>query len=228
MCRVVKIALSCEQGVMKKCFLFFLMSLAIQIDLIAQDSSNNNNFISFTAGPSFPLGAFASNNSNRLNAGMANTGFTIEAKFAHQFDELFGISSAFVYASYPVDNHTSDGTSIKPWKYYEILIGPIMTGLITPKISLDLSVLSGTAFINASKVNVNSEVIKKKSPTSAVPLKLTLDFRFHCNRSFYLFTGVSYNYMRAHFNVTVESQELSFNQSMHTTGITAGVGFNFY
>lgn len=213
---------------MKKCFLFFLMSLAIQIDLIAQDSSNNNNFISFTAGPSFPLGAFASNNSNRLNAGMANTGFTIEAKFAHQFDELFGISSAFVYASYPVDNHTSDGTSIKPWKYYEILIGPIMTGLITPKISLDLSVLSGTAFINASKVNVNSEVIKKKSPTSAVPLKLTLDFRFHCNRSFYLFTGVSYNYMRAHFNVTVESQELSFNQSMHTTGITAGVGFNFY
>lgn len=225
-----KLVLLCERVVMKRLFVLTLSSF-LTIVAIAQDSLENHGYFSLTAGPSFPVGDFVSNNIHKLNAGLAKKGYTIKLKYAHQLDDLFGFNTAFVYARFPIIKYSgteSPTAAVKPWEYYELLIGPMITGSIASRMFLDASVLSGTAFINASKANVDGRLIQKNYSTSAVPLRFAIDFRLLLNRRFYLFAGVNYNYMCANFNVTVESQELSFKQRMNSADINAGIGCNFY
>lgn len=196
----------------------------------AQDSLEENNFFSGTVGRSFPVGEFSSNDVNRINAGLAKNGWNIEIKYAHRFDELFGFSCAFLYAQLPVKKISANENptaSIKPFEYYELLIGPMITGFIGKKISLDLSILTGTAYINATKVNLYGETIARKYPASAIPIKCAVDLRFQLSSKLYFMIGSGYNYMRANMNATVESQELSFKQSLNTATINSGFGVNF-
>lgn len=209
---------------------FFLLFNCFVAGATAQDSLKNSSFFSITAGASIPTGDFASDNVQKINAGMAENGWNIEVKYAHQFDELFGFSSAFVYAQFPikkVSNNENPTLSIKPCDYYELLIGPMITGLIAERVFVDLSILSGTAFINATKVNRNGETVPRKYPATAIPLKCALDFRYSFNDKCFFFAGTSYSYMRPTFNVTVQLQDLSFKQSMNAFGINGGIGFIF-
>jgi len=216
---------------MKKILFSIAMLLVFDVLAIAQTANENpeKNFFSFTAGPSFPIGEFASQNANNIQAGLAKTGYVIELKYAHQFDELFAVTSSAAYARYEVNKSKINGgvTSIKPWEYYSLLIGPMITGNISKKIVLDIGALSGIAYINAPKVNVNNEVFSKRNNTNAIPLKFAVDFRFLFGKSGYLFSGVNYLYMRPNFNTTVQSTDISFKQQMNTIGLNAGLGFIF-
>jgi len=216
---------------MKKISFSIVMLLVFDVLAIAQTTNENpeKNFVSFTAGPSFPLGEFASKSTNNIQAGLAKTGYVIELKFAHQFDELFAVTSSAAYALYAIDHSKiNDGTaSIKPWEYYSFLIGPMITGNISKKIVLDMAALTGYAYINAPKVNVNNEVVSKKNNTNAIPLKFAVDFRFLFTQKAYFFSGINYLYMRPNFNTTVQSQDISFKQQMNTIGINVGIGFIF-
>lgn len=207
------------------------MLLVFDVFAIGQTTNENpeNDFFSFTAGPSFPIGEFASKNANNFQAGLAKTGYVIELKYAHQFDELFAVTSSAAYARYGIDkSKINDGaTSIKPWEYYSLLIGPMITGNISKKIVLDMGALTGIAYINAPKVNVNNEVVSKRNNTNAIPLKFAIDFRFLFTPKAYFFSGVNYLYMRPHFNTTVQSTDISFKQQMNTIGVNAGLGFIF-
>ena len=216
---------------MKKISFCVLVLFVFDVLAIAQTSRDDpeKNFFSFTAGPSFPLGEFGSKNTTDIQSGLAKTGYSIELKYAHQFDELFAVTSSAAYARYVVDKSTiNDGAaSIRPWECYSLLIGPMITGNISNKIVLDMGALTGIAYINAPKINVNNEVVSEKNNTTAIPLKFALDFRFLLTRKAYLFSGLNYLYMRPSFNTTVQSQDLSFKQQMNTVGINAGIGFIF-
>lgn len=212
---------------MKKLVLLVLMNCAF-LFVAAQYPLEDNNYFSCTIGRSFPVGDFASDNINRINTGMAKNGWSVEVKYNHRFDDLFGISSAFLYAQFPIKNiSTNEGpfTSIKPLDYYELLIGPMMTGSIGKKFSLDLSVLTGTAYINATKVNLNGEIFAKKFPASAIPLKCAIDLKFQLTTKWHFVTGITYNYMRSSMNVTIQSQDISFKQSLNSTSVNCGLGF---
>jgi hypothetical protein len=207
-----------------------VMLLVFEGLVIAQPNENpEKNIVSFTAGPSFPLGEFASKNTSNVQSGLAKTGYTIELKYAHQFDELFAVTSSAAYGRFAIDQSKIDAgtTSIKPWEYYSLLIGPMITGNIGKKIVLDIGALTGYAYINAPKVNVNNEVVSKKNNTNAIPLKFAVDFRFTFTQKAYLFSGINYLYMRPNFITTVQSEDISFKQQMNTIGINAGIGFIF-
>lgn len=214
---------------MKKLVLLLATS-CVFLHATAQDSLEGNNYVAGTIGRSLPVGEFASNNVNRINAGLAKNGWNIEIKYAHRFDELFGFSCAFLYAQFPIkmiSANENPTASIKPFEYYELLIGPMITGFIGKKISLDLSILTGTAYINATKVNLNAETIARKYPASAIPIKCAVDLRFRIGSKLYFMIGPGYNYLRANMNATVELQELSFKQSLNTVTINTGFGVNF-
>lgn len=216
---------------MKTISFLAMMLMVFDVLAIAQTTNENpeKNFFSFTAGPSFPLGEFASKNASNIQSGLAKTGYTIEFKYAHQFDELFAVTSSAAYGRYEIDKSKIDNgtTSIKPWEYYSLLIGPMITGNISNKIVLDMGALTGVAYINAPKVNVNNEVVSKKNNTTAIPLKFAVDFRFLVTKKGYFFSGVNYLYMRPTFNTTVQSADISFKQQMNTVGVNAGFGFIF-
>lgn len=214
---------------MKKLVLLVLMNCTL-LTLIAQDSLEGNNYFSCKVGRSFPVGDFGSRNVNRINAGLAKNGWSIEAKYAHRFDELFGFSSAFLYAQFPVKNISigeGPNTSIRPLDYFELLLGPMVTGSIGKKISLDLSVLTGTAYINMTKVNFDGATLAKSYPASAIPLNCSIDFKLRLNNRYYFSVGMDYNYIRANMNVTAQSQDFSFKQSLNTISISLGFGINF-
>jgi hypothetical protein len=103
----------------------------------------------------------------------------------------------------------------------------MMTGWIGKKTSLDLSILTGTAYINVTKVNFNGATLAKKYPASAIPLNCSIDFRFQFSNRYYFSAGINYNYMRTNMNVTVQPEDLSFKQSLNSTSINAGFGMNF-
>src|SRR5690242_15831600 len=120
---------------MKKLF-FSIVAILPAVVLNAQDSLGNSGYLSLTAGCSFPFGRFASDNINKRDAGLAKSGFTVESGYAHQFDELFGFKSVFVYNRFPINHSSSTESSVssnKPWEYYQFLIGPMMSGAVSSK-----------------------------------------------------------------------------------------------
>lgn len=223
---------------MKKILFSFLSLFIFTAMAIAQESNTQvvqRNFLIASAGPSFPFGDFSSTDLNNTNAGMAKTGFTIDLKYGHHFDNVFGLSLGAVYGHHDVSKSAfTDGTgvSIKPWEYFGILAGPMVTGTLTPKTFFDFSVASGVAFVTSPEGKLNGEIVAQKDNSTAVPLKLAGDFRFRFNTSGYLFGGVNYTYMKPRFNVNTQtglgtSENVAFNQKMNMIGVNAGIGFSF-
>lgn len=223
---------------MKKILFSFLSIFVFTAMAIAQESKTEivqRNFLIVSAGPSFPFGDFASTDINNTNAGMAKTGFTIDLKYGHHFDNVFGLALGAVYGRHDVDKSfltDGSGVSIRPWEYFGILAGPMVTGTLTPKTFFDLSVSSGVAFLTSPEGKLNGEIVAAKDNSTTVPLKLAGDFRFSFNRSGYLFGGVNYTYMKPRFNVSTQTglgtnENVPFNQKMNMIGVNAGIGFSF-
>jgi len=223
---------------MKKILFSFLSLIVFGAIAFAQESKTEiaqRNFLIVSAGPSFPFGDFSSTDLNNTNAGLAKTGFAIDLKYGHQFDEVLGLALGAMYGRHNVDkSFLSDGSgvSIRPWEYFGILAGPMATAKLSEKTSFDLSVMSGVAFVTSPESKLNGEVVAKKDNSTTVPLKLAGDFRFHFNTSGYLFGGVHYTYMKPGFNVNTQtglgtSENVSFNQKMNMIGVNAGIGFGF-
>lgn len=191
-------------------------------------------YLAITAGPSFPIGDFASTSIDNEDAGAARDGYTIELKYGLGLDRVFGLAANLVYGSNGVDKsfiNDDAGVSIDPWRYYGILVGPRVTGTLTPQTSFDFSVLSGVAFTNSPQVTYNNEVMAEDDQATTVPLKVAADFRFNFRNKGFLFAGASYTYMRPKFNsdvlFPVESTSMAFKQKMGILGINAGIGFDF-
>lgn len=218
---------------MKKILFSFLSFIVFGAVVLAQEPKTEigqRNFLIISAGPSFPFGDFSSTDVNNANAGMAKTGFTIELKYGHQFDEVLGLALGAVYGRHDVDKTfigDGSGVSIRPWEYIGILAGPMATATLSDKTSFDLSVLSGVSFVTSPEGKLNGEVVAQKDNSTTVPLKLAGDFRFRFNTSGYLFGGVNYTYMKPKFNVTTNSGTVSFNQKMNMVGLNVGIGFSF-
>lgn len=205
---------------------------------IAQDktvTTEKSNFLIITAGPSFPFGDFSSSNMDNEDAGGAKNGYNIELKFGHNFDNIFGLSAAAAYSSIPVHKSSfaeyGPDISVDPWQYFSILVGPRVTGTLSPKTFFDFSVLSGAAFVNSPKITYQNETVADKDEATAVPLKLAADLRFRLNNTGYLFGGVNYIYMKPDFTVIslfpTEPQTVEFKQKMSIVNVNLGIGFSF-
>lgn len=221
---------------MKKMLFSTLALLLLSVFVTAQSTypvKEKNTFLVFTAGPAFPVSDFASSDMNNTDAGMAKNGYNIEFKLGHHFDKVFGFVSAVSYGSNSVDKsfvNSVPGVNIDPWHYYALMVGPMITGTLTPKTSFDFNVLTGAAYVNSPKVTLDNEVIATDDWAATVPVKLAADFRFQFNSRSYLFTGANYLYMRPHFDASLglgEIQRLAFKQKMSVIGINAGLGFRF-
>jgi hypothetical protein len=221
---------------MKKMLFSTLALLLLSVFVTAQSKypvKEKNTFLVFTAGPAFPVSDFASSDFNNTDAGMAKNGYNIEFKLGHHFDKVFGFVSAVSYGSNPVDKsfvNSVSGVKIDPWHYYALMVGPMVTGTLTPKTSFDFNVLTGAAYVNSPRVKLNNDVIASDDWAATVPIKLAADFRFQFNSRGYLFTGANYLYMRPHFDASMglgEIQRVAFKQKMSLIGINAGVGFRF-
>ena len=80
---------------MKKLLLMMIV-LLVSGAILAQGSAKTTatkSVLAFHAGPSFPVGDFASNDFDNEQAGFAKTGFTIDLNYGYQFHPNAGIAA---------------------------------------------------------------------------------------------------------------------------------------
>lgn len=212
-------------------FLFSAIALAQE----SKTEKFQRNFLALTAGPSFPIGDFASTNwQDNKDAGLAKTGFTIDLKYGHQINRVFGIKVNGVYGRYAVDKtalSTESGLSVDPWQYFGVLAGPMISGKLSSRTYADFSVLSGVISAAFPKATLNGTELTGRDWSNTVPLKLAADARIGLTNSLYLFAGADYLYMKPNFKVQTISENgfemTPGKQKMDVIGINAGIGFSF-
>ena len=220
---------------MKK-YISILVLVFLCLAAVAQEriTAKPVNFFVFNAGPSFPIGDFASTNPDNHNAGMAKTGFALEYKYGHRCNEIFGLSSSLQYGRYGVDKsflHGIPDVNIEPWEQFALLAGPMITSNLGLKSNFDLSVLSGLAMVQSPEGRFEGAEVVNADWSATAPIKVAVDFRFQFNRSGIFFIGASYLYMKPKFEVLTDDENLfdfnTYRQKMHIIGMNAGLGFTF-
>ena len=220
---------------MKK-YISILALVFLCLGAVAQKriTTKPHNFFVFNAGPSFPVGDFASTNLDNNDAGMAKTGFTLEYKYGRRFNGIFGLSSSLQYGRYEVDKaflHGIPDVDIEPWEQFAFLAGPMVTSNLRLKSNFDLSVLSGLAMAQSPEGRLEGAEVLNSDWSATVPFKVAADFRFQFNRSGIIFIGANYLYMKPKFEVLTDDENWfdynTYKKKMHTIGINAGLGFTF-
>ena len=83
-------------------------------------------FVSLNAGPSFPLGDYASNDLNKEHPGFAQTGYNITLQTGYFLVPRFGITASALYTRHGFDNSVFGASaSGDHWKYVGVLVGII-------------------------------------------------------------------------------------------------------
>lgn len=211
---------------MKKILLSSIALFFICAVVKAQESktqNNRQNSLALTAGPAFPLADFSSTDLNNKTAGMANTGFTLELKYARQFNNAFGFAISGLYGHHSTDKKllNESGATVGPWEYTGGLIGPFIMTSVSPNVNFDLSAMTGAV----------STILRDKSGQddwrTAMPLRVSADFRFHLAKAVFLSAGANYLYMRPKFKASISDGNVDLHKTINTIGANAGIGFSF-
>lgn len=215
---------------MKKILLLIVITFLGGILAVAQkdNTGSKKNVLSITAGPSFPIGDFGSTNFDNDNAGMAKTGLTVNINYVHHYDKLFGLAADVTYGRNAFDEIALEGSEVSadPWQYYTVTVGPVITGNLTPKTSIDFSILSGMTYAKSPTFTSNLRIIEGDW-SIGVPLKLAADFRYQFSKNNFFKVGANYLYMKPKFEYNAPGDNMSLRQKMEVLGINAGIGFSF-
>jgi hypothetical protein len=217
---------------MKKIFLLLTAALSVCMAVVAQGrgaGSEKKGFLIFSAGPSFPLGKFNSNNLNDDQSGFARTGFNLDLQGGYHFIKNVGISGSIFYSRLGVDKNVFDGgtVSVDHWQYYGIVVGPMLTQAITPKTFIDFSAMSGMISSNSPKLTAGGVVILSEDWAMAVPFKFSAGMRFQFARSGFIGLGANYLYADPKYRVSALNEVTSGHRRLSVASLYGGIGFGF-
>lgn len=221
-----------------------LLSLALLIcsALLAQGSGNTVNkhsFLAFHAGPSFPVGAFGSNNPGNDDAGLAKTGYTIAMNYGYRFNSPLGLEAAVFYNHFGTQKmvltvDVGDGTrtidmTLDDWHLYGISVGPSLEFSPAKKMSAGLHVMGGIANVRLPAFYFDGEDATKADWGIGPVVQAGLNLKIDAGKQVFFFVNGDYQYMRPVFNVldlwTDESEKAY--QKISVLQASAGIGFRF-
>ena len=222
---------------MKKILCSTMTVLFLGIFAFAQDMKTDRadragkSFVVLAAGPTFPIGDFSAVDMDNEEAGSAKTGYTIEAKFGHHFNKFVGIAAGALYSRFDVDKSFAGASNvtIDPWQYFNILVGPMITGTVSSNTHIDISVLTGISFANSPRIAYmqdGTSVVATDDWSKTVPVRADADFRYKFSNRGFLLIGANYQYTRPKFNINIDGDKMAFKQSMSVIGINAGIGLS--
>ncbi len=92
----------------------------------AQDTPEKKGFATFSLGPTFPFGDFASTSFSDPNAGFADAGFHFNLmNFGYLFSDNVGITAFISGSRHPFDIDT--GKDDPNWVYASLMVGPLFS-----------------------------------------------------------------------------------------------------
>lgn len=209
--------------------IILLVSRAIQ----AQESKakmDKKSFLSFHAGPSFPMGDFGNTNlmsstdviANR-DAWFAKTCYNLSLNYGYQLHENYGLTASAFYNNIRLNTAavekeldvTGVGLKLGHWQRYDLTVGPMGTYKFNPTLTGDLKVMAGVANANTPEVTLLNEVLINEDWSTSVIFQTGLDMRINIGGNVFLFANADYLYMRPTFKV-----ESPLNNNEGTTMVT--------
>ncbi len=226
---------------MKK-LLVLMLALLVSSAIPAQESKttvNKNSFLAFHAGPSFPVGAFSSNDPANEDAGLAKTGYTIGLNYGYRFNTNFGIEAAAFYNHYGTKNmvltlETGDGTetfemTADAWNLYGLTLGPSLEFSPAKNMSAGMHVMGGVANVRLPAFYLEDEELTKADWGIGPVFQAGINLKIDAGKQVFFFVSGDYQYMRPVFNIldiwTDESDK--GYQKISVVQATAGIGIRF-
>lgn len=222
-----------------------LLSIAFTQKMMAQSS---NGMVSFSLGPSIPIGNFSNSELSNSDAGWANTGSLIDFSFAQKLgNSKFGIIAKFRSQANPLDNKSlteeyenqTTGAicevNSKPWSTGAILVGGFASLPISNKIYFDPKALIGFSGSISPDISVDITsngytgwVIQNGQSASAFAFMVGAGFRFEVGKRCYILAEVDYlNTTPGFRNIEVASsmgEKIKFNSILTLQTINTSVG----
>jgi hypothetical protein len=221
-----------------------LISLALLIGsvLTAQESKNTVNkhsFLALHAGPSFPVGAFGSNNPGNENAGLAKTGYTIAMNYGYRFNSPLGVEVSAFYNHYGTQKmvlnvDVGDGTetidmTLDDWYLYGISLGPSLEFNPAKTMRAGFHVMGGVANVRLPAFYFDGEDATKADWGIGPVIQAGMNLKFDAGKQVFFFINGDYQYMRPVFNILdlwTDESEKGY-QKISVLQATAGIGIRF-
>ena len=109
-----------------KHLLIFSLLIFFTSTVNAQEFSSKDGFISISLGAALPYGDFADDDLNNNDAGLAESGVSINLiNFGYLFSKNIGITAMIQGAAFPLENGNSGNDPI--WSYGTFMVGPLFT-----------------------------------------------------------------------------------------------------
>ena len=222
---------------MKKMLTIIQWLIFMTLSGFAQEKEANQNIwnkkflISFTAGPSFPVGPFASHDIHNTQAGFAKTGYNLNLDFTYTLNQSVVLDATFLYARFDIYNDAlqQTGLSADHWQYYGLLIGPRYDLPFSRKSLLSIKALLGITDVNSPAFSYGSNLAVKEDWATALSLQFGMDYRYLIRKGFFIMANLDYTYMDPTLQVSMAdgSASTTVRQNIAVVDITAGMGINF-
>jgi hypothetical protein len=199
-------------------------------------------FLTLTGGPSFPLGDFSSMDLYNENAGFAKIGCNVDLQGGYYFTKNMALTGAAFFSQYSLDEQrlrdqfaqefpgNQFTLSTDHWQYYGVVVGPMITLDLSPRVLFDFDFMTGVVNANCPKMEVSLEGTQVTQPEDwaiAVPIRIGTTARFQIGKKAYLAARANYIYMRPEFETTVAGETSKFEQQITAVNLTFGVGVRF-
>jgi hypothetical protein len=196
-------------------------------------TSDSKGFFSVAAGPAIPVGAFADDDFENEESGMAKTGFTINLHGGYYVAPNFGLKATGFYSRLGVKAFPGmPGTvDMGNWQYYGLTVGPMYRVPMTATTELSLAGEVGIVNAGSPKVKYQGQEIMKDDWSITMPLRAEAALHFQLSDKAKLMLGADYLYMKPKFDVSAYNGTTWVNQEVEQkTGVVnlfAGIGISF-
>ncbi len=199
-------------------------------------------FAALSGGPSIPVGVFQKKNfAVTSEAGLAKTGYVLNANLGYKFHKNFGVASTVFYSMYKLDQKaindfigksatTIVGASADHWQYVGVVVGPMATVPLVENVFIDFKAMAGYAHANMPVIKVQLEGLPapidatQEKWADAFAWQLGTNLRYNFTSKFCFFANADYNYMKPKWKTDVSGDVI---QKMGVVDVNVGLGANF-
>lgn len=210
-----------------------LASLAICLLSFSQDKAVKEKkpaTLSFTAGPSIPIGSFGESDPLNVSSGMAKMGTSFAATYTHFIQKDFGIAVSFLVNWYETDTLLfSQGRASKPgdnWQMVGFSVGPAFSRSFSKKLEGDFRLTGGFMNVNTPVLTYALRTVKKDTKFTPV-LQAEAGLNYSIGKKIYLLLNAAYMHMDPKFDavLTINGNAADpYQQSISVINVRAGLG----
>lgn len=202
-----------------------------QVEVIQDSSKHKPFYLSFSAGPAFPVNSFGKHDLNDTQAGFAKTGYNLNLDLMYRINQAVILDATILYARFDLYSSPLNqiGLSADHWQYYGLLVGPRYNLPFSNRSLLSIKALLGVTDVNSPAFSYGNALLVKEAWDAAFAMQFGSDFRYHFGKNLFVIANVDYTYMTPSFELSAVdgSSSAKAEQAISVIDLTAGIGINF-